>query len=348
MVGYDAPNTVLLTKASEHDGVEGLTDVVAALRGAELLYRIGERDADPEHMFGLVSDVTVQDGVFYTLDARFSELRRYRVETGALQGRLGGPGEGPAELHAPENLHVVGEDVVAVSDPQRVAVKVLALRADTLKHLRTIRHRLPMAATCVRDSTIYVHAIDPKSESRHTIHAFTLQGEKTAAFGAGYRSESPVLSLQLSSGPIACVCDKSLVVTAQQGTPMLYGYSAASGERRWVTRVEDYRPVHVEVRGQATRFRGEDRSDSITRRLTVLPTGDVLVQVMHRTPQSKRTSSWSRIDSYVLSADTGNGVYVGSDLPPIYDADARHLYAATEIPYPQVQVWRVDWERETE
>jgi len=163
------------------------------------------------------------------------------------------------------------------------------------------------------------------------------------SFGEAYRSDDPVLNLQLSGGPVGCAAETSVIVAALQGTSVLHGYRA-SGAREWVVQVEDYTPVPVKKDGGTTRYgSGATQPEDVTRRVTPLPTGEVLIQVIHRTPETlEGPRPWAHVNTHLLSPTTGRGVYVGTHLPLILEASGNRLYGRRSFPYPHVEIYEFD------
>lgn len=348
--GIDSVSFTLRTDTSLENVSETLRQQARRLRQAEQVRSIGKREGDVEEMFGEIADIEVgANGSIYVLDERYSEIRQYGSDDLPIRA-MGRPGQGPKEFKAPTGLALINDTLLAVLDPQRVALKIFRRTENGLQHRRTVRHGMPRSHMCSLGDRIVLQAVRPPrsqdseteqvAEERPLLHLYDRDGTLRRSFGEAYRSEDTVLSLQLSGGPVGCAEEKELLVTALPGTSMLYGYRA-SGSRAWVSRIEDYTPILVQKEGRTTHFgSGGNQAEDVTRRITPLSTGEVLVQVAHRTPATlSGPRPWAHVATYLVAPETGGGVYVGDELPPIMDVHGTRLYGAVSFPYPRVEVY---------
>ena len=85
----------------------------------EPIVRLGLRDTEAEHFLGVQRVRVRSDGSVVVLDGSSAEVRIFD-RTGALTAVLGGDGDGPGELRAPRELHVVQADTILVWDNRGV------------------------------------------------------------------------------------------------------------------------------------------------------------------------------------------------------------------------------------
>jgi hypothetical protein len=349
--GGDSISFTLRADTSPENVPETLRRRARMLRQAKQVRSIGKREGSVKEMFGEVADIAVTSiGQIYVVDRRYRQVRRYgHKDVPTLV--MGGPGQGPKGFRDPTGLALFGDSVLAVLDRQRLSVMVYKIAAGEHQHRRTIRHGMPTVHMCSLGDRIVLQGVRPprsqdaESErkalgDRPLLHVYGLAGTLNKSFGDAYASKDVGLSLQLSGGPVGCLEEEEMLVTALQGTPMLYGYRP-SGPRAWITEIGNYRPVQVQKEGRATRYGCDgDCNEDVTRQITPLPTGEVLVQVIHRTPETLRgPKPWAHVATYLIAPETGEGVYVGKELPPIMEVHETRLYGAMSFPYPRVEVY---------
>lgn len=336
---YDNP--AIVSKEARDASSKALRSVrqdANRLTRATVVRTIGKREGAADEMLGQVEAVSVgPDGeTTYILDSVFNRIQIYG-SSGHLADTFGGPGRGPNEFRRPEGLIVFPDSMIVVLNESATEFKMYRRVGRQLEHARTERHGRLMTSMCGQDTTIVLKGMTPSPDSsgRKMLHLYDRQGKNLASFGQGYQSKHLTLNLQLSSGPVA-YGSNGQIVTAMVGTPMIYGFNA-EGVRKWAARVEDYNAISAVTEGGRTTFTRDEVSD-VTRSLSFLPSGNVVVQVERRT----RSSSYEipSYDTYVLSGETGEGVYVDVELSQIMSLTKDRIYAYSELPYPEVQVLR--------
>jgi len=336
---YDNP--AILSKKTQNASSEALRSVrqdANRFTRATVVRTIGKREGTADEMLGQVEAVSVgPDGeTTYILDSVFNRIQIYGSSSN-LVDTFGGAGRGPNEFRRPEGLIVFPDSMIVVLNESATQFKMYRHTGRQLEHVRTERHGRPMSSMCGQDTTIVLKGMTPSPDSSvsRMLHLYDRQGKPLNSFGQGYQSEDPVLNLQLSSGPVACG-PNGRIATAMAGTPMIYGFNA-QGERKWVARIADYNAIAVTQKGTRTTFTKGEVSD-VTRSISFLPSGNIAVQVERRT----RSSSYEirSYDTYVLSGETGEGVYVDVDVSQIMSVREDVIYTYSEFPYPEVKVLR--------
>lgn len=336
---YDNP--AILSKKTQNASSEALRSVrqdANRFTRATVVRTIGKREGTTDEMLGQVEAVSVgPDGEpIYILDSVYNRIQIYG-SSGNLVDTFGSAGRGPNEFRRPEGLIVFPDSMIVVLNESATEFKMYRHTGRQLEHVRTEMHGRLMTSMCGQDTTIVLKGMTPSPDSSvsKVLHLYDRQGRTLKSFGRGYQSEHPVLNLQLSSGPVACG-PNGRIATAMVGTPMIYGFNA-EGERKWVARIADYNAVAVTKEGTRTTFTKGEVSD-VTRSISFLPSGNIAVQVERRT----RSSSYEipSYDTYVLSGETGEGVYVDVDVSQIMSVREDVIYTYSEFPYPEVKVLR--------
>ena len=171
-----------------------------------------------------------------------------------------------------------------------------------------------------------IHVIDP-----------TAPNDSTRSFARGYRSEHSFLQDQLGRGSVACLMDSGSTVFAFELLPIVRSFDQASGDLLWTSRLESYyqTPVIHRVRpdGRLGVRREHTGTADLVAELHALAEGHLLLQVARAGRRN------IQILSYLVDADTGDGVYMGKDaLPPVLSAFEGGYVAMFEDPYPRVEI----------
>jgi hypothetical protein len=315
-----------------------LREFAAALRGARPVTSVGSLDGDESQLFGYVEDVAVDEaGRFFVLDSRYNNVRIFD-QLGRSLGAFSGPGRGPGELMAPEAIEQDQLGRLVVADRFNI-LKVFERRGATFQVAASIPVRLVPEDFCLMGDRVVVQGV---RRGGGTVHAFSMMGDSVLSFGAPYRSQNWLVQNQLSDGPIACSPEAGTVVTMYKYLPIIYGY-APDGQLRWMSQLADFRPIgiveDVEDDG-APVVAFTPRPDGHDLVASLMATGSyVLVQTGRHTPASlKEQQEYAELRTYLLSAATGEGVYVGNHLPRLTAIADDRAYAAVNDPFPQVRV----------
>lgn len=321
-------------------GTGELGRVARALRSLEEVAGIGAFEGDKYSMFGLVEDIEVdEEGTVLVLDSRFNDIRSYD-RTGAFVRAFGGPGRGPEEFEAPEAMERDPHGWLFVADRAN-QIKAFEPVGGSHVHRTTIRTEFVPEDFCLLDGRIYVQGARLDGG---TVHVFSTSGEHVRSFGEPYRSDNPLVRMQLSDGPIACSEEAKTVLVMYKYLSIISAYTP-EGELRWRSRLADFRPMEITeligVRGRpAVRFSG-DEYDFVEAMLAI-PGGSVILQVSRRDEVSRAAErEYAALHTYLISAESGEGIYVGDHLPRIHAFRAPHLFTGERDPYPRVRIHRL-------
>jgi hypothetical protein len=323
-------------------GDAGLGRLARSLRDARPLWTLGTMDGDEATVFGHVEDIVAgEDGRLFVLDSRFNNIRVYDAAARPL-AVFGRPGRGPEEFMAPEALKRDSGGRLVVADRHN-RIKIFEPNDATFRSSGSISVPFVPEDFCLLDDRIFVQGV---RRDGGVIHSFTEAGDSVLSFGPAYRTGNWLVRNQLSDGPIACSPEGGTVVMMFKYLPVVYGYSA-DGRLKWVTELADFHPITIteDVDGQGRPEVGfEPRPDGhdIAESLLAVPGGAVLVQTARHTPESLRQRrDFAELRTYLLSASTGQGIYVGSGLPRIRAVAAGRAYAAVNDPFPQVRTYQL-------
>lgn len=319
----------------------GLQPFARRLAQARLVLSLGNLDGAPSTVFGAIEDVDAYaPDRFAVLDSRYNEVRVFDAH-GAFVESFGRPGRGPNEFLAPEALESHGADRFIVAD-RNAQVKIIERTAAGMQQRVTIRLEFTPEDLCVLADDIVVQGPRPDG----ILHLYSTGGQHLLSIGDGYRSSNPLVRNQLSDGRAACAGDAGTIVTMLRYLPYVRGYGA-DGTLLWTSRLADFLTIDivegVEPNGQPYVLMGaENRDYDQVEVLHAIDEGLVIVQTARHTAQSaQERRDYAELRTYVLSARTGEGVYVGNALPRVLDVAENRIYAATSEPFPQVRVYEL-------
>lgn len=318
-------------------GEDALARFARRLARARTIRSIGQLEGAPALVFGMVEDVTTDEtGRFFILDSRYNNVRVHNA-AGAPLGSFSGPGRGPGELVSPEALERDRQGRIVVADRHNV-IKFFAPRGESFAPAGTVAVRFVPEDFCLLGDRIYVQGI----AATGMIHAFSAAGTPIRSFGQPYRSANWLVRNQLSDGPVACSEEAGVVVTMFKYLPIVYGYSE-DGRLLWASRLEDFHAIRIveerDERGVPEVSFDGGKAYDLAVSLQDAPNGLVVVQTARYTPESVRDAREpAELDTYVLSAATGQGVYVGNGLPRISAVSRERVLAGVSDPFPQVRI----------
>lgn len=310
-----------------------LLDLRDALREARVDWEIGTLNGPPETTFGNPVDVAVQEGRVLVVDAMVNEIFIYSNE-GEFIETFGREGRGPNEFRYLIHMSVTasGELLLGMTS----GLKFFS-RNDSSYELTTTRmvgESMPSPQdVCELDGRVYLRSSN-LVDTEHTIFALTTTGDRESSFGSGYSKGSWLIRSELSAGFIACGSSPSRVISAFQYLPLVQGFSV-DGQLQWTAHITNFSPLTWVSRmldvGLTFGLDSREPGDMVLG-LTALPRGAVIVQVVRLSgsrPERPGRQAIERLDTYLLSSETGEGVYIGEDLPRLLHADSSRLWAVS-------------------
>ena len=316
--------------SDDPEDVRALQGARARLLAMREEWNYGTLDGPESTLWGWIRDVaTDAEGNVYAIDGLLN-LMRVLSPAGELIAETFHAGEGPMEIRAPAGVEFVGDTLVVFSP---FGFTYASGEPRNLTEAGRFVPERPLGSedACVGDALVFLRImpfLEPAS-----VHAMNLDGTEVGTFGDVFEHDAVSVRIDLSRGQIACTYEPKRVVTSFNDGPLIHAYDY-SGAPQWVAHLAGFRaPEARGVRVSGGRFMmsnpGESPEDRV-QRLTSLPGGLFLVQVYRRGPyesvDDRRVRKILRRDSYLLSARTGAGVYVGPGLPEVLHATDGRLF----------------------
>lgn len=291
----------------------------------------GTLDGPDYTLWGLIRDIaTDAEGNVYAVDGLLN-LVRVLSPAGGLIAETLRAGEGPMEIRGPAGVEFVGDTLMVFSPFGFIYA------SGEPQNLTEAGRSVPENPTgigdaCVGDGMVFLRimpVIEPAS-----VRAINMNGTETGVFGDVFEHDAVSVRINLSRGQIACTLEPKRVVTSFNDGSLIHAYDY-SGAPQWVAHLAGFRAPEVRGvplgDGRLAMSRPGGSPEDRVQRLTSLPGGLILVQVNRMGPyelvEDRRLRRVRRRDSYLLSAHTGTGVYVGPGLPEVVHATERRLFA---------------------
>lgn len=346
---FDDPDHTIHTARGSTDGA--MSTLRTALRSPS--WTVGTRDGRAPERFADIRDV-VQNGKgrVLVLDNEHREVRLFSSD-GEYVGAFGREGEAPGEFQYPAHLDRLSDGTIMVVD-RMGRIQFFASADSAYERTGGFRVEYTPEDACVLNDTIYLHGMLAK-QTRKSIHAYTRGGKRTTSFGPVYEDEELFIRRMVSSGSIACDDSAQTVAFAFNGAGMVYGYDP-SGTRTWVSRLKPFDPMPREEKTRDGRPSSLHRSEPGTDLLVGLTDapGPGLVAQRERFPPKDAEEAATAVTTYWISAQTGNGAYVGDGTlggpaaGPIAHISSRQVFSVASVPFPRVDAYDsrdVEWKQ---
>ena len=336
-----------MAQGGDAEDVRALEVARARLLRLREEWSYGTLDGPDNTLWAWIRDVaTDAEGNVYVVDGMLS-LVRVLSPMGELITETFRAGEGPMEIRAAAGVEFVG-DMLVVSSPFGFVYS-----SGDPPNLTEAGRFVPQSPQAIEDAcagdTLLFLRITPFAEPA-TVQVMSMDGTDVGIFGEMFEHEDPGVRATLSRGQIACSHDPKRVVTSFNDASLIHAHDY-SGAPAWIAHLAGFRPpeargVSLDDGPVALSSPGESPEDGV-QRLTSLPGGLILVQVNRMGPyevvDSRRFRTVRRRDSYLLSASTGVGVYVGPGLPEVLHATDHRLFvmdAHDELDYVILRTYR--------
>ncbi len=341
--GFDQAHNFVASDLAA-DGESEMRAVVRALLSATESMTLGMLEGETHEMFGSIADIDVDaDGNMYVLDSQFNEVRVYSAE-GTFQYAIGRMGQGPNEFTAPRFIDVNRSGRVIVAD-QYYGIKIFEQTGDTHRLAATVPLSFTPMGMCVDNDILHVQG--SRAEDLSAIFRFSLSGDSLGSFGATYKSSSLSVRTYLTNGHIVCLRRPASVMYFPQFLPAIYGYSY-EGVMQWVSKIAKHQSLDIVEEQSGTSGRSWVNMNVFNKTYDVimgaveLPERHVIVQIATITPESIKSGEGERyaeLRTYLMSALTGEAIFVTDTMPPVYAVTADRMYTVHTHPFPQITVY---------
>lgn len=337
-----APSHHVLERVPRADGMR--TEV--AFEIGKSLFRVGELDGPANYLFGKIRDATMNgDTELVVLDSQYNEFRVYDgMGRFLLSG--GGSGEGPGEFTRPTALALGMGNKIYVADIRLLRLSVFERTAQEIRVNQTVTlTELSPYDICLLQNRLVVHGLRMRNQAEtDLLHVFDDELQKVTSFGRVYLTDNPTIQTAMGTGRVICV-EPDKVIFVPDGLPMVFAYRV-DGQPLWTTTIAEYEPFrYAEFPGRISSWT-PDQGGNHAMSLVGAPNGWFILQVglTRRDSDSRQADpELVRIDTYMLRVESGEGIYLGDDLPLLAYIDEHTAVVVEEDPVPTIDVRQVTW-----
>jgi hypothetical protein len=333
---HPRPELIVRPAAPRHSLALGTASVgtPALFVGATRIATLGAHAGQGGDGFGRIERVAIgHDGYIYVLDRELNEVRVFDASGRPVQ-RLGPQYRQPAPFRTPAALASTADGRLLVADKTR-RVHVYVRDGDSLRFERSIRLSVGAFDLCLSGDEFAVQGAT--FEQRELLRSFALDGRELRAYAPVYDTDDNVLRYTFAQGRIACA-GRVVVLAPETSIPDVRAFKA-DGTPAWVTTLEGYLPVRALVhQGGAVEVTLPPRYHR-AHSLSVLPDGNVLLQLSLVSAQATAPGQELAITSILLQASDGSGQNLGTSLPPIMAVGSDRYAVVRHGRQPSVEVW---------
>ena len=318
------------TMSADHN----MQRIAHGLRRATLAAVIGASEGERHEMLGSIEDADVDSaGRIFILDSQHKQLFVYN-HSGEFIQNIGRPGAGPGEFTRPRELHIDRSNRIIVLDGRRASV--FTARDDTYELDATVALDYWSGSLCIRRGLIYSSG----NWSEHYasfVHVLTFGGEHIRSLGTTYRYPVEFVRTDLSNGPIACHDASDAVIYMFVRLPVIYGYRD-QGDQSWMSMLADFEMgTMIEeplADGSPSMIYGMlDKEHNWAIGIHFVTAEYFAVQTQRLVPEGPDS-----YHTYLINGQTGEGMYVGDQLPRIHAIKSGKVLVSTDVPFPQLHV----------
>lgn len=313
---YDSSDAALLGAASSV-----LMNWKERLNGARQEWSIGDADGP----FGRVISLAADTATLFVSDDLMQHVLVI-AHDGRVIRTFAEHGSGPLEMR-----RVVG--MVSDHEAGLVLADYEKLRAFThpatqqLRDLGTLRPGAHISGLCAIGNRLFMRVLN--AGQPEVVMSASFNDSARTLFGSAPVMSRPEPHPQ-AGGLIACTQDPERVIITYEGVPTIHAYYPG-GEEAWRTTIDRFVPtrwVDTTVAGrQVVKAAAEPRHHVLS--IVALPPDALIVQVMLFRPAITGRRSGTGLDSYLIEAERGTGIFLGQGVPKIDAADSRRLWSVT-------------------
>lgn len=319
----------------ESHGSGLLTELATDLAASHMEWSIGSFDGPSYTVFGNPIDVAVIDSTVYILDAMANDVRAFTLD-GEFLRTFGRQGQGPTELQFVNGIEPLPSAQLMIGMAEGLKIFSVTDSGIRLDRFHRVDETFPSPYhLCVAGGIAYVMSSNLRA-TENTIFPIDPAGRALPSFGKGYQYGSSLIRTELSDGLIACEEAGPTVVSALRYVPIVRGYDSR-GRLLWTSELMDFEPLawregYDEDVGQTFGLDSGEPGDLVLA-MSATPYGAAVLQVARLEAASRDSPGRQRIervDTFVISTETGKGVFVSGALPRVLGVDHARLWGVEQ------------------
>lgn len=332
--------SAMITKNDNKENSDEFLELKTRLSSTKEILDIGKLEGEKYEMFGVVEKVLIYRENIYVLDSRINEIKVFNSNGEYLQ-TIGQSGRGPGEFGAAEDMFIDNNNgsLFVLDRYMKVEIFNFSDSLDGFEYTNSLFLESYALSFCPLDSMIIVPDITRSKQDLFSV--YNKGGMLKTSFGDMYKSNNPLVRVNLSRGLVLCSEEEGVIISAFFNFPFLHAYSDG-GDLLWVSKIDSFDIRRIVERDQGNTIAYSSALSEpyhpyhIFENLVLLSEKYAIAQIGDRTRQSPR--SYAKLDSYLISIPSGEGQYIDADLPFISSATDSLLLAKYSKPYPHVTI----------
>jgi len=279
-----------------------------------------------------------------------SGLRSVAVydSTGSIEQVVDGSDGGETSFSSAMGLQTYGNGRAWVVDQQTGLVPLGSTSSGLLSLGEPIPVPGPYRDACILGEHLLVH-VTGELGIEEVLRRYDLPREDgpPGLIAQPYRYSGALASSKVLQGRLACL-DPDLVVLAFDNVPWIEAYGATDGALRWHAEIADLNsPRILEAKGTnggMVQLRDpKGPSTHYLARVVGVGSGSIVAQYArldNSFPRRERGQDYT-VQSYLFDAMTGQGAYLGEDVPEILFSNASHIVLLHRGPDAHIELARL-------
>lgn len=328
------PVTATIRRTDTLSGDPSTDALARRLRALHVTARIGGEAGTAGADFGKIGEIALdRRGRLLVLDLQDKSISRWSADGHAL-GRFGRSGGGPLEFNWPNGVGVLDDGTLVVGDRQ---FGLKRIRWDSTATYRdTWRSGVTYDSFCADGAGVVAYGWNTAGT---VVDIIDSTGARLRGFGTTYRDPSSFNQRALSQGQVGCLQGGRLASTSLV-LPFVW-ISDRTGTTIATVKLEGFLPMTVRDVGQGLTYSIPAEGYEAVRKIVPVGPDHFLAQLFFQTRASAHDrAEYVEVRTYLISTQTGRGLYLGTSLPVIGAAPLPLVYGWRNDPVPEVVILR--------
>ncbi len=323
-----------------------LMELALEIGEAELIKELGVAASEDENILGNITDAAFNGDYIYLLDDQKINVSIYNI-SGEYFSSTARRGRGPGELVTPESIIAHGNYLFILNNHYGVQVFKKGPDESEYEPYDQLNLKIRPDDICLNRNNLIVNTVPgnwsaSSLENQHNISVFRMENfeDETQTFGNRYITDSWSAKLFMSMGGIECAPNSKTIIQYFGNIGQLTGYNL-EGEIVWKSKIDDFNHLIQIERGSIF---GPDPSNlqnnyDVIENLVFINDHYFIFQIVNRERVENKYKKLIR--TYLADFNTGEGIYMSSDLAKVLGVDFENkLYVTYDENKPTVSLYK--------
>jgi len=323
-----------------------LMQLASEIGESELIKELGETASEGENLLGNIVDASFNDNYIYLLDSQKMNVSIYNT-SGEYVSSVARRGRGPGELVSPESIIAHKNYLFILNNHYGVQVYKKEPDENEYEPYNQLSSKIIPDDLCLNGNSLVVNSLSEAGEpislrNDQNIYVFELNNLEDAiqTFGNLYVDQSRIAKLFMSMGGIECAPNSKTIIQYFGNIGQLTGYNL-EGEIIWKSKISDFNHLKQFERGSIF---GPDPKNlqnnyDVIENLVFINDHYFIFQIVNRERVEDKYKKL--IKSYLADFNTGEGIYMSSDLAKVLGVDFENkLFVTYDENKPTVSLYK--------